>query len=343
VYDANGNRTSANGHSYGTPGAGNRLLNDGVFTYAYDNEGNEILRTRISGGYQTTYTWDYRNRLTRVQSNDGGSVDVQFTYDVFDRRIGKLSAGTQLWTAYSGDNAYADFTGSSLTSRYLYGDGIDQLFARLNANPVAITWYLTDNLGSVRQLVDNAGTVQDTVTYGDSYGNSPSDSGTGDRFKFTGREYDSETGLYYYRARYYDPAIARFLSQDPLGFNAGDSNLYRYVRNGPTNATDAMGLQFKGGFGYGGMGGDIIVWRPPQGPFRWGCILPGFKGPLWGPDPFGGRRPGFPIAPSPLGPTPPGPMPLPPGEPPLEGGFGFPPPGPGKFGGGFGFGGGKWY
>jgi RHS repeat-associated protein len=242
VYDANGNRTSANGHSYQPAGAGNRLLDDGVFTYMYDYEGNETIRTRKSDATVTTYTWDYRNRLTRVQSNDGGrNIDVTFTYDAFDRRIGKLSGGTQLWTAYSGANPYADFNGSTLTSRYLYGDEVDQLFARLDANPVTITWYLTDNVGSIRQLVDNAGTVQDTVTYGDSYGNNPSDSGRGARFKFTGREYDSETGLYYYRARYYDPAVGRFLSQDPIGFAGGDSNLYRYVRNQPARLSDPRG------------------------------------------------------------------------------------------------------
>jgi RHS repeat-associated protein len=175
-------------------------------------------------------------------TNDGGTVDDQFTYDAFDRRIGKLVGTTQYWTAYSGDNPYADFTGSTLTSRYLYGDGIDQLFARLTANPVTITWYLTDNVGSIRQLVDNAGAVQDTLTYRDSYGNNPSDNGTGDRFKFTGREYDSETGLYYYRARYYDPSTGRFLSQDPIRFAGGDSNLYRYVGNAPTIYTDPLAL-----------------------------------------------------------------------------------------------------
>jgi RHS repeat-associated protein len=238
AYDANGNRTSANGHSYGTPGAGNRLLNDGVFTYGYDNEGNETTRTRISNGAVTTYTWDYRNRLTRVQ----GSVDVQFTYDAFDRRIGKLVGATQYWTAYTGYNPYGDFNGTTLTSRYLYGDAIDQIFARLNANPVTVIWYLADNVGSIRRFVDNAGAVQDTVTYGDSYGNSPSDSGTGDRFKFTGREYDSETGLYYYRARYYDPAIGRFISQDPINFSGRDANLYRYVTNRPVNSIDRIGL-----------------------------------------------------------------------------------------------------
>ncbi|HID22390.1 MAG TPA: hypothetical protein EYP14_08305, partial [Planctomycetaceae bacterium] len=63
------------------------------------------------------------------------------------------------------------------------------------------------------------------------------------RFKFTGREYDAETALYYYRARYYDAAIVRFLSEDPIGLQAGDANLYRYVGNTPTSSTDPHGLR----------------------------------------------------------------------------------------------------
>ena len=63
----------------------------------------------------------------------------------------------------------------------------------------------------------------------------------GDRFKFTGREFDATTGLYYYRARYYDPALGRFTSQDPLGFGAGDANLYRYGSNDPLRYTDPTG------------------------------------------------------------------------------------------------------
>ena len=58
---------------------------------------------------------------------------------------------------------------------------------------------------------------------------------------FTGREYDSETGLYFYRARYYDPKIGRFISEDPIGFQGGDLNLYAYVRNNPVNRTDPYG------------------------------------------------------------------------------------------------------
>ncbi|MEI7924555.1 MAG: RHS repeat-associated core domain-containing protein, partial [Planctomycetota bacterium] len=73
--------------------------------------------------------------------------------------------------------------------------------------------------------------------------NKVSSSGSGgDRFGFTGREFDAALNLYYYRARFYDPATGRFMGKDPIGFDAGDRNLYRYVGNGPTNGTDPLGL-----------------------------------------------------------------------------------------------------
>lgn len=78
----------------------------------------------------------------------------------------------------------------------------------------------------------------------DAWGSPTSSDDDADRFRYTGREWDAETELYYYRARYYDPATGRFLEQDPIGFDAGDANLYRYVGNGPTNYTDPMGLKW---------------------------------------------------------------------------------------------------
>src|SRR5262249_24872403 len=149
-----------------------RLTGDGTYTFVYDNEGNMTSKTRISDSEQWTYTWDYRNRLTQVvEKNSGGTTvanDV-FTYDVENRRIGKSTNGTQTWTGYDGANPYADFTGAgSITNEYLYGNAIDQLFAKYNAG--TDTWYSTDKLGSVRQLTNTSGTVLDTLTY-DSFGN----------------------------------------------------------------------------------------------------------------------------------------------------------------------------
>jgi RHS repeat-associated protein len=251
-HDLNGNRSSANGQTYGAPAPANRLTTDGQYTYTYDNEGNLLNKTGLERGvtYSYDFTWDYRNRLTEAKktqvSNSQVVADDHFTYDVFDRRIGKLTqGGTQQWIVYDGVNVYADFSGQTLTTRYLYGNRPDQIFARTDGSGNSTAWYLTDRMGSVRLIVNPAGSQPPlyAVNYFSFGGIVPeSETGTGgDRFKFTGREWDSEIGLQYNRARYYDPATGRWMSQEPLGFAAGDSNLYRYVHNIPTNLTDPSG------------------------------------------------------------------------------------------------------
>jgi RHS repeat-associated protein len=237
-YDHNGNRNMT-GYVTGT---GNQMTADGTYTYSYDNEGNML--TKSGGGLLVTYTWDYRNRLINVQSTGGTPQNVTFTYDMFGHRIVKApQGGTQIATVYDGENPYADFNNGATTPtyRYLYGNATDLLFARYDGTSVnaSTDWYLTDQLGSVRQVVETDGTVLATISY-DSFGNILS--GSFDRFGFAGQQYDSETLLYYDRARYYSPAVGRFVSQDPVGLAGGDVNLYRYVYNSPTNGTDPTGL-----------------------------------------------------------------------------------------------------
>ena len=115
-YDSGGNRTMT-GYSTGT---GNELLNSPGHTYTYDNEGN--LLSDNNGTTITTYTYDYRNRLTSVKV--GGTVVATYTYDALNRRIGFKDNGTQTWTVYDGQNPYADFNGSgTLLTRYVSDPG----------------------------------------------------------------------------------------------------------------------------------------------------------------------------------------------------------------------------
>ena len=92
------------------------------------------------------------------------------------------------------------------------------------------------------ELTDSTGSVAKAYAY-DAYGNILESPGTGNQpSTHTGRELDQETGLYYYRARYYDAASRRFLQKDPIGFTSGDANLYKYTKGNPANATDPFGL-----------------------------------------------------------------------------------------------------
>nr|WP_250566064.1 RHS repeat-associated core domain-containing protein [Adonisia turfae] len=127
------------------------------------------------------------------------------------------------------------------THRYLHGPQVDQVLAEETA--VGETrWTLTDHQDSVRDVIANSGNILNRIVY-DSFGQVTSETNPNFDFRFgyTGRERDDAAGLMYYRAHYYDPAVGRFLSEDSLGFDAGDANLYRYVFNGPTNYTDPSG------------------------------------------------------------------------------------------------------
>jgi RHS repeat-associated protein len=216
--------------------------------------GNRISRTAIATGEVTEYSWDYRNRLTQVWEKNAAGVVVRssdYRYDLFDRRIGKTvdldGVGAEVATTeryvYDGDHIALVFDGQgNQLQRFLYGTQVDQVLVQENANG-SLYWALSDHQGSVRDVVDSQGNVLNHIVY-DSFGNvrSETNSGIDFRFGYTGRELDAETGLYYYRARYYDATTGQFIGQDPIGFAAGDGNLYRYVGNNATNLTDPSGL-----------------------------------------------------------------------------------------------------
>jgi RHS repeat-associated protein len=229
-YDANGNRTN---NGYAT-GGNNQLLSDGVYNYQYDNEGNRTKRTEIATGKVTEYGYNYRNRLTSLVFKDGNgtvSKSVEYVYDVNNERIAKAIDGlvTERFVYDRGQISLVfDGTGNQ-THRYLYGMNIDQVLA-VDGNSQT-QWFLTDHQGSVKDVVDNTGSVVSHIQY-DSFGNIQSQTTPVElRYAYTGREWDGESGQYYYRARYYDAGVGRFISEDPIGFNAGDGNLTRYVFN----------------------------------------------------------------------------------------------------------------
>ncbi|MFM6321527.1 MAG: RHS repeat-associated core domain-containing protein [Microcystis panniformis] len=259
-YDANGNRITSSIHGNGyVTGKGNRLLSDGKYNYEYDNEGNLTKQTEIATGKVQELTWDYRNRLVAFVDKDATGKEtqrVEFTYDALNRRIAKaVDTNPQDTTPpvvrqfiYDGQNILLEFVDSDgaganqpvLDTRYLHGAGVDQVLAQESAGNVE--WHLTDHLGTVRDLVNNSGAVVNHFVY-DSFGQviSESNPAIDTRYLFTGREFDKETGLQYNRARYYNQATGRFLSEDPIAFKSGDVNLYRYALNSPIKFNDPSG------------------------------------------------------------------------------------------------------
>ena len=163
-----------------------------------------------------------------------------FKYDPFGRRIEKSSSTTTSVFAYDGDNLIEETNSSgTVVARYSQTDNIDEPLAMLRSS--ATSYYQADGLGSVTSLSNGAGALAQTYTF-DSFGKQTASSGSlVNSFQYTGREFDTETGLYYYRARYYDPAEGRFLGEDPIQF-VGGINFYRYVSNDSINFRDPLGL-----------------------------------------------------------------------------------------------------
>ncbi len=144
---------------------------------------------------------------------------------------------------YDGDHCIAEYDVSNILRRkYIYGPGVDEPIAMIEAagSYAGTYYYHCDALGSVVGLTNASGNTVEVYEY-DVYGRlGASDASHPNRILFTGREYDKETGLYYYRARYYNPQIGRFLQTDPIGYDDG-MNWYAYCGNSPVRNTDPSG------------------------------------------------------------------------------------------------------
>ena len=196
--------------------------------FSYDANGN------LQGDGTNTYVWDARNQLSSITG--GGAATFQ--YDTFGRRISKTVGGVTTGFLYDGYNVVQELSGSKPSASLLNG-GIDEIFIRTTTSA---NTFLSDGLGSSIGLTNTLGTVATQYTY-EPFGNtSSSGSSSSNAFQYTGRENDG-AGLYFYRARYYNPALQRFISQDPIGFSGGDTNLYAYGANSPTNLVDPSGKQ----------------------------------------------------------------------------------------------------
>jgi len=167
------------------------------------------------------------------------STSVTSKYDPFGRRIEKSSSTATSVFAYDGDNLVETVNSSGgVVARYTQGENIDEPLAMQRGTTTS--FYEADGLGLITSLSNTSGALAQTYTY-DSFGNQTASSGSlTNFFRYTAREFDTETNLYYNRARYLDPATGRFISEDPIGFDGG-VNFYDYVADDPINYLDPSG------------------------------------------------------------------------------------------------------
>lgn len=219
--------------------AANRMTqitaNGKTYALAFDANGNLTSKQNTADPLdRSLYTWDARNRLVQLSSP---GVDANFAYDPLGRRIQRTVNGVSTAYLYDGNQAIGEVRAGQ-TTMLLTGLAIDEAIARYA--PSGRLTQLTDQLGSVIRQINEAGQTQGMTSYSPYGEASTSGDDLGNSTEYTGRENDG-TGLYFYRARYYDPVLKRWVSEDPIGVTGG-VNRYAYVNGNPASAIDPTGL-----------------------------------------------------------------------------------------------------
>jgi len=239
TYDKVGNRKTSRDYPTWNCDANNRLTSFNGTTFTYDNNGNTISKTK--SGQTTNYTYDYENRLSRVFATPPQAGEAIYTYDPFGRRLSKTVNGVTKYYLYDNEDIIAEYDNvGNMIASYVHGQGIDEPIARTDNRIPRTDYYTFDGLGSVSELTDSGQNIAEAYKY-DSFGNLQTPPATGNPYTYASREYDIETGLYFYRARYYDANVGRFLTSDPIRFEGG-VNFYAYVTSNPINLIDPTGL-----------------------------------------------------------------------------------------------------
>ena len=221
------------------------------YEQAHSNSVTNGANHEITNYLDTEYTYLNDTRLAQASYSDGSGTHLyRLGYDALGRCVKRTTGESSVvYYIYDGEKPIYEFDPNGGTpSANVYGRGIDEIIARSNNGDGQYPFQ--DRLGSVIVVTGGDGSIREWYRYDafgtpvsirDGKGNPFTVTQINNRFMFTGREYAAQFGFYEYRARAYHPTIGRFMSEDPLLFDAGDYNLFRYVHNDPEDVTDPMG------------------------------------------------------------------------------------------------------
>lgn len=240
TYDKVGNRTDLGRHVV----AGNRLDTFNGDSLFYDADGNLTKRRHAGADVQRLY-WNSLGQLIAVWTNASDSITLG--YDGFGRRVRKTSATQTVRYIWDGDDLLAEVnSGGTRLVEYVYYPGVDRPHSMRRNGPTGQTYYFAQDIpGNVVAVFDTSGGVPVAryrySPFGTNLPGFPAGSlGSTNTLRFAALQIDVESGLYFVRGRYYDPALGRFISEDPIGL-AGGMNTYSYAGNDPNNFTDPTG------------------------------------------------------------------------------------------------------
>ncbi len=279
-YDANADRTRINNQlNWQYNGAGqlvSRGAGDNLITYSYDANGNQSQKQGAGISDTVNYYYDINNRLTSITNGSGLNL-ASYQYDPFGRRLSKTVAGNSRYYLYNQQGLIAEYNSQGQAqSRYGYRPdniwGTSPVFIETGtlATPdnKQVYYYQNDQLGTPYKIIDNSGFVVWSAKF-DSFGQAHLDDNNQivNNLRFPGQYFDEESGLHYNWHRYYDPALGRYISSDPIGL-AGGANRYGYAYQNPVIYMDVDG-QLAVNVGAGFVGALWGVWdaRGPNASF----------------------------------------------------------------------------
>jgi RHS repeat-associated protein len=238
TYDRVGNRADASDTLYAV---GNRVIRFAGDSFSYDLDGNDTLKLNIASGLRKSFEWSADGRLTRVLIN--GVEKTKFDYNAQGQLIRRSTNGSvDRFYLWEGDQLLAELDANAThrVSEYAYMPGVDQPFALITgATSIdSVRYHVLDQAGNVIGVTSGTGVSQAT-TY-DDWGVATTTGSADNRLLFKGLLWEPDAGLYYARARWYDPTTGRFASEDPIGL-AGGINQYTFAQNDPTNLSDPNG------------------------------------------------------------------------------------------------------